>query len=81
MRVVADTNVIVSAMLWIGAPHTILVAAEDARLTLCISPALLQELDGVLHRPKFAPRLHELQVGAEELITSCLISKILNVAT
>ena len=70
MKVVADTNVIVSAMLWIGTPHSILVAAEEARLTLCISPALLQELEGVLHRPKFAPRLRELQVGAEKLTTS-----------
>ena len=69
MRVVADTNVIVSAMLWIGTPHTILVAAEEARLTLCSSPALLQELEGVLHRPKFALRLRELQVSAAELTT------------
>lgn len=67
MRVVADTNVIVSAMLWIGTPHLILVAAEDARLTLCTSPALLQELAGVLERPKFASRLRELQVSVAEL--------------
>lgn len=67
MRVVADTNVIVSAILWVGTPHTILAAAEEARLTLCVSPALLQELEGVLHRPKFAPRLRALQVSAEDL--------------
>lgn len=67
MRVVADTNVVVSALLWIRTPHSLLVAAEEARLTLCISPALLQELEGVLHRPKFSPRLRQLQVGAEDL--------------
>jgi putative PIN family toxin of toxin-antitoxin system len=60
MRVVADTNVIVSAMLWIGSPHQILVASEDVRLTLCTSPSLLRELTGVLSRPKFAPRLRAL---------------------
>lgn len=67
MRVIADTNVIVSAILWIGISHTILVAAEKARLTLCVAPALLQELEGVLRRRKFAPRLRALQVGAEDL--------------
>lgn len=69
MRVVADTNVIVSAMLWIGSPHQILVASEDARLTLCTSPSLLRELTGVLSRPKFAPRLRSLQVSVSELTT------------
>lgn len=67
MRVVADTNVIVSGILWIGPPHTILLAAEDARVTLYTSPALLQELEGVLTRPKFAPRLRDLQVTAEDV--------------
>lgn len=67
MRVVVDTNVIVSAMLWTGSPHRILVAAEDARLTLYTSPALLRELAGVLNRPKFAARLRELQASASEL--------------
>lgn len=69
MRVVADTNVIVSAMLWIGSPHQILVASEDAQLTLCTSPSLLRELTGVLSRPKFAPRLRALQVSVSELTT------------
>ncbi|MBX3325871.1 MAG: putative toxin-antitoxin system toxin component, PIN family [Nitrospira sp.] len=67
MRVVADTNVIVSAMLWLGSPHRILVAVEGARLTLYTSPALLRELTGVLNRPKFAARLRELQVSGSEL--------------
>lgn len=67
MRVVADTNVIVSALLWVGIPHGILVAAEGARITLRTSPALLEELEGVLRRPKFASRLRELQVDAGEL--------------
>lgn len=70
MRVVADTNVIVSGILWIGTPHTILIAAENARLTLYTSPALLQELEGVLKRPKFVPRLRDLQVTAEEVTTA-----------
>lgn len=66
MRVVADTNVLVSGILWTGAPHTILMAAEDARVIFYSSPALLRELEGVLARPKFRPRLRELQITAED---------------
>jgi len=66
MRVVADTNVIVSALLWLGVPHDILVAAEESRLTLCVSPVQLQELLGVLGRPKFSQRLRDLRVSAAE---------------
>ena len=67
MRVVTDTNVIVSALLWVGVPHNILVAAEESHLTLCVSPVLLQELLGVLERPKFAQRLRDLRISAAEL--------------
>ena len=40
MNVVADTNVVVSALLWRGIPHRILTAAEAGRLTLYASPTL-----------------------------------------
>jgi uncharacterized protein len=64
---VTDTNVIVSALLWVGIPNNILVAAEESHLTLCVSPVLLQELLGVLERPKFSQRLRDLRVSAAEL--------------
>ena len=38
MRVVADTNTVVSAVLWGGPPAAILVAAREGRITLCSSP-------------------------------------------
>jgi uncharacterized protein len=79
MRVVTDTNVIVSALLWMGAPQKILIAAEKAQVTLCVSPALLQELVGVLERPKFTQRLRNLRVSATELMSGyvCLAHVVL----
>lgn len=79
MRVVTDTNVIVSALLWMGAPQKILIAAEKAQVTLCVSPALLQELVGVLERPKFTQRLRDLRVSAAELMSGyvCLAHVVL----
>lgn len=53
MRAVIDTNVLLSALLWGGAPHAVLEHARDGALTLISSPALLAELARVMERPKF----------------------------
>lgn len=62
MRVVADTNTVVSALLWGGLPAGILAAARERRIILHTSPALLAELEDVLTRAKFATRI--TQVGS-----------------
>ena len=62
MRVVADTNTVVSAFLWGGLPAEVLATARAQRLTLCSSAALLAELEEVLAREKFAARI--AQVGS-----------------
>lgn len=53
MRAVIDTNVLLSGLLWHGAPHALLQAVRDGSLILVSSPALLAELERVIHRPKF----------------------------
>ena len=53
MRVVADTNVFISALMFGGLPGRFLKLALDRRFTLVISTALLDELDEKL-RGKFA---------------------------
>lgn len=68
MRIVADTNVLVSALLWSGAPHRILRAAENGAVVLYTSPALLEELRGVLARPKFACRLADRGITRDEVL-------------
>ena len=69
MRVVADTSVLVSALLWQGVPHRLLTAAEAGRVALYTSPTLLDELAGVLAREKFAARVTRLRTTVNELIT------------
>ena len=68
MRVVADTSIMVSALLWSGPPHHLLTAAECGEITPYTSPVLLDELAGVLARPKFALRLSTRRVTAEDLV-------------
>ena len=72
MRVVADTNVLVSALLWSGAPHRLLALAETSRIALYTSPALIDELAGVLARHHFTARLNVLRVADEELVANYL---------
>ncbi len=57
MRIVVDTNTVVSGLLWHGPPRQILDAARAEKITIFTSEALLDELDDVLRRPKFIARL------------------------
>jgi putative PIN family toxin of toxin-antitoxin system len=68
MRVAADTNIIVSGLLWHGAPRQTLDAARDGLIDLFTSAVLLAELEDVLGRRKFAERLKSSQVTARELV-------------
>lgn len=68
MRVVADTNTVVSGLLWPGNPRRVLDAARTGALQLYTSAVLLAELDEVLQRPKFAQRLALAGVTARTLV-------------
>jgi putative PIN family toxin of toxin-antitoxin system len=57
VRLVVDTNVLLSGLFWRGAPHTLLERARSGELTLVTSPALLAELANVLARPRFVEHL------------------------
>ena len=57
MRVVADTNTLVSGLLWHGNPWRVLDAARAGTLQMYTTAVLLAELEEVLQRPKFAQRL------------------------
>lgn len=68
MRVVADTNIVVSGLLWRGNPRRVLEAARAGALDLFTTVVLLAELEDVLHREKFAQRLAAAGVTAHDLV-------------
>lgn len=68
MRIVADTNCVVSGLLWDGPPRRILERARDGHLTLHTSPALLTELARVLTYPKLNRVLQSHHLEAEFLV-------------
>ena len=65
MRVVLDTNTIVSAIGWDGAPWTVLRAIREGPQELVTTVALLAELNRVLSYPRLSvvrsrPRLRDV---------------------
>lgn len=71
MRVVLDTNIVVSACLTPEGPSATIVELSllDA-FTLCVSPSIIAEYREVLARPKFsrqAERIETLLDGIEEI--------------
>ena len=72
MKVVLDTNVLVSALLWQGPVQEIFALARAGRLTICTNQELLDEFERVLGYPKFERYLTKIgktpaQVTAELL--------------
>lgn len=67
MRLVIDTNVLLSALLWRNTPHALLEQARNGVVTLISSPALLAELAEVLERPKFDAMLAKSGTSRAEL--------------
>ena len=53
LRVVADTNVLVSAVVAKGNEYLLLKEAKLGRIRLVLSLQIIKELKGVLSRPKF----------------------------
>ena len=53
LKVVLDTNVLISAILFGGKPRQILEKAIRGEIRLCISEPILKEFSGVLRRSKF----------------------------
>ena len=68
MRIVADTNTVLSGLLWQGPPRRLLDLARVRTLTLCTSATLLAELAEVMVRVKFADRVRAAGLSAMELV-------------
>lgn len=69
MRIVLDTNVVLSALLWRGTPHRLLDAIRSrGEVRLFTSPALLDELANVLTRSSATKRLAIIGQTAREVL-------------
>ncbi len=67
MRIVIDTNIWVSGLLWTGDAWRLLKLAEQGDVEICIAYPMLLELEEVLAYPRLQPRLQELQQTPAQL--------------
>ncbi|MEK7208211.1 MAG: putative toxin-antitoxin system toxin component, PIN family [Patescibacteria group bacterium] len=72
MRVVLDTNVVISGLLWKGVPSDILALAQEGRITVCVSADNIVELKETLSRPKFRKALTVTKRSAGEVVNGFL---------
>ncbi len=80
MRIVIDTNIWVSGLLWRGDAWRLLSLAEDDDIELCMAYPMLLELEEVLAYEKLQHRLSVLQETPAQLATYALsISSVFNV--
>lgn len=68
MRLVLDTNVVISGLIWGGLPRKILDLAREEKVSLYTTPALLVELADVLSREKFAKILSSCNLSPDKII-------------
>ena len=68
MRLVLDTNIVASGLLWDGTPARIIDAAQDGAIQIYTSRMLLAELASILKRTKFAKVVAASGLGIEDLV-------------
>ena len=71
LHVVLDTNVLISALLFGGAPREILEMIIAGSIDCSLSTAILDELRDVLQRPKFGFSCRQAAAVVEELCSVC----------
>lgn len=68
MNIVLDTNIVISGLLWHGAPRQVLNLAHQGELTLFTSTVLLAELTDVLQRDKFLSHLQMAEIQPADIV-------------
>jgi putative PIN family toxin of toxin-antitoxin system len=70
IRVVLDTNVVISALLWDGIARQVVYIAESNQISIYTGVVLLEELEEKLNHPKFAKKFAQTQISPSELMTA-----------
>jgi len=68
VRLVLDTNVVVSGLLWDGMPRRLMRLVRSEGVVLYSSSPLLAELTDVLARPKFKNKIAASLLSVDQLV-------------
>lgn len=72
MRIIIDTNIWVSGLLWRGLPWRLLRLAESDQVELCTSSAAMNELQEVLAYERLQIRVQKLGLTTADLLLFAL---------
>ena len=72
MRIVIDTNIWISGLLWKGDGWRLLKLAEAGKIELCLAYPMVLELEEVLNYERFQARLQMLDVTSAQLAAYAL---------
>ncbi len=79
MKIVADTNTLISALFWTGNERNIINLVEEGRLELLITREILNELENVLTRDHFKLKLDDVDANTQNVLDKMIsISTIIN---
>jgi putative PIN family toxin of toxin-antitoxin system len=67
MRIVPDTNLVISGMLWGGPPRAVIDLIDENWVKCFTSPAIIVELKRVLSYPRMLRRLRMIGNGPEDV--------------
>jgi putative PIN family toxin of toxin-antitoxin system len=68
VKLVVDSNVLISGLLWHGPPHRLIEQARAGKTSFFSSPALLAELADVLTRERFSKALASSRSEIEQIL-------------
>ncbi len=68
LKLVLDTNTLVSAFLWDGNEAALVRKIEQGRAQLFISQEILEEFEEVLKRPRFNEVMYKASTSPEEIV-------------
>lgn len=68
LKVVIDTNIAISGLLWKGAPNAIIKLARGGEIQLCCTEDMLDELKRVLKYEKFQQRMDRMGITKDDVL-------------
>jgi putative PIN family toxin of toxin-antitoxin system len=77
MRVVLDTNVLISSLLWKGKLALFFELINEQKIILCFSKSTLNELIRVSHYPHIAKKIKEENINFDKIISKLVSKSIL----
>jgi putative PIN family toxin of toxin-antitoxin system len=77
MRVVADTNVVISMLLWGKSLERLFVMVNRREIVLCFSPETIDELFRVIHYPHIRAQAEKFKIPIESLLDKLLAASFI----